>query len=73
VKFVIADENDWHYATKVIEKYDLENRTVAVLISPAWGLIDLQQLANWIAGSGLKVRMQLQLHKYIWGPEVKGV
>jgi 7-carboxy-7-deazaguanine synthase len=73
VKFVIADENDWHYATKVIEKYDLENRTVAVLISPAWGLIYLQQLANWIAGSGLKVRMQLQLHKYIWGPEVKGV
>jgi 7-carboxy-7-deazaguanine synthase len=73
VKFVIADENDWHYATKVIEKYDLENRTVAVLISPAWGLIDLQQLANWIAGSGLKVRMQLQLHKYIWGPEGKGV
>jgi 7-carboxy-7-deazaguanine synthase len=73
VKFVIADENDWHYATKVIEKYDLENRTVAVLISPAWRLIDLQQLANWIAGSGLKVRMQLQLHKYIWGPEVKGV
>jgi 7-carboxy-7-deazaguanine synthase len=73
VKFVIADENDWHYATKVIEKYDLENRTVAVLISPAWGLIDLQQLANWIAGSGLKVRMQLQLHKYIWGPDVKGV
>jgi 7-carboxy-7-deazaguanine synthase len=73
VKFVIADENDWLYAKSVIEKYDLENRTVAVLISPAWGLVDLQQLANCIAGSGLKVRMQLQLHKYIWGPEVKGV
>jgi len=73
VKFVIADENDWLYAKSVIEKYDLENRAFAVLISPAWGLVELQQLANWIAGSGLKVRMQLQLHKYIWGPEVKGV
>jgi 7-carboxy-7-deazaguanine synthase len=43
------------------------------LISPAWGQIDLQQLANWIAASGLNVRMQLQLHKYIWGPESIGV
>ena len=73
VKFVIADEGDWHYAKKVIEKYDLQTRAHAVLISPAWGQIDLQQLANWIAASGLNVRMQLQLHKYIWGPEVKGV
>ena len=73
VKFVIADENDWHYAKSVIERYDLQARAHAILISPAWGLIDLQDLAMWIAGSGLKVRMQLQLHKYIWGPEVKGV
>jgi 7-carboxy-7-deazaguanine synthase len=73
VKFVIADESDWLYAKSVIEKYDLETRTHAVLISPAWDLIDLQQLANLVASSGLKVRMQLQLHKYIWGPEVKGV
>jgi len=73
VKFVIADENDWLYAKSVIEKYDLQARAHAVLISPAWGLINLQDLATWIAGSGLKVRMQLQLHKYIWGPEVKGV
>ena len=73
VKFVIADEGDWLYAKKVIEDHDLETRTHAVLISPAWDEIDLQQLANWIAASGLKVRMQLQLHKYIWGPDVKGV
>src|SRR5215467_16392437 len=56
VKFVIADENDWLYAQGVIEKYDLESGAHAVLISPAWGLIDLQQLADWIAGSGLKLR-----------------
>jgi 7-carboxy-7-deazaguanine synthase len=73
VKFVIADENDWHYAKNLIKEQALETRAKAVLISPAWGQIDLQQLADWIASSGLNVRMQLQLHKYIWGPDVKGV
>ena len=56
-----------------IAEYDLEKSARAVLISPAWGLIDLTALANWIAESGLNVRMQLQLHKYIWGPDVQGV
>jgi 7-carboxy-7-deazaguanine synthase len=73
VKFVIADEGDWLYAKNLIVEKDLESRTKAILISPAWGQIDLQQLADWIARSGLNVRMQLQLHKYIWGPDVKGV
>ena len=73
VKFVIADEGDWLYAKRLIEQQDLVSRTNAVLISPAWGLVDLQALANWVSGSGLNVRMQLQLHKYIWGPDVKGV
>lgn len=73
VKFVVADEGDWKYAKNVIKDYDLESRTNAILISPVWGQIDLQKLADWVAGSGLNVRMQLQLHKYIWGPEVRGV
>jgi 7-carboxy-7-deazaguanine synthase len=73
VKFVVADEGDWLYAKRVIQEQDLERRTLAILISPVWDQIDLQQLANWVAGSGLNVRMQLQLHKYIWGPDVKGV
>jgi len=73
VKFVIADEGDWHYAKNLIKEQALESRTKAVLISPAWGQVDLQQLADWITSSGLNVRMQLQLHKYIWGPDVKGV
>jgi len=73
VKFVIADEGDWIYARKLIEEKDLQSRAKAILLSPAWGQVDLQQLADWIAGSGLNVRMQLQLHKYIWGPDVKGV
>jgi len=73
VKFVIAGEGDWTYAKNLIKEHALESRTKAVLISPAWGQVDLQQLAEWIASSGLNVRMQLQLHKYIWGPDVKGV
>lgn len=73
VKFVIADEGDWSYAKNQIERHRLEDRTKAVLISPAWGQINLEELAGWIAGSGLNVRLQLQLHKYIWGPETRGV
>lgn len=73
VKFVVVDRADWDFARKVMGEYDLESRTKAILISPAWGQIDLQQLAGWIAESGLQVRMQLQLHKYIWGPDVHGV
>jgi len=73
VKFVVADRADWDFARKVIGDYDLENRARSILISPAWKQIDLPELANWIAESGLNARMQLQIHKYIWGPDVHGV
>lgn len=73
VKFVIADRGDWEFARKIIAQYNLEQTAKAILISPAWGLIDLAQLADWVSESGLAVRMQLQLHKYIWGPDVHGV
>ena len=73
VKFVVADRGDWDYAREVIARYALQTRAKAVLISPVWGQIDLEELANWVSSSGLDIRMQLQLHKYIWGPEVKGV
>ncbi len=58
---------------EVIARYDLQKRAHAVLISPVWGQIDLEELAQWVSSSGLDIRMQLQLHKYIWGPEVRGV
>ena len=73
VKFVVADREDWEFARGVIEKYELERRSLAVLISPVWGKTDLKELADLVASSGLKVRMQLQLHKYIWGPEARRV
>lgn len=73
VKFVIADRPDWNFACEVINKYDLQRCAHAILISPAWGQIDLKELANWTAESGMRLRMQLQMHKYIWGPDVRGV
>ncbi len=73
VKFVIANEQDWLYAAELIKAEKLETRAKAILISPAWGSMDLKELADWISKSGLDVRMQLQLHKYIWGPEARGV
>ncbi len=73
VKFVVANRRDWDFACDIISRFGLENRTKAILISPVWGETDLKELANWVLSSGLNVRLQLQLHKYIWGPEARGV
>ena len=74
IKFVVVDRADWDYAREVITRYDLDARAHAILLSPVWGQTDLQELADLVAASGLKkVRMQLQLHKMIWGADVHGV
>ena len=73
VKFVIADLNDWEFARRIIEKYDLETRAKEILISPVFGVENLQEIAETVSKSNLKVRLNLQLHKYIWGAEVHGV
>ncbi len=73
VKFVIADLDDWEFAKEIIAKYDLEKRTKEILISPVFGIENLQEIAETVAKSELKVRLNLQLHKYIWGANVHGV
>jgi len=73
VKFVIANRVDWDFARDIIERFGLEKCAKAVLISPVWNEVDLQEVASWITSSGLNVRLQLQMHKYIWGPEARGV
>lgn len=73
VKFVIASRSDWDFARDIIERFELEKRAKAVLISPVWNGVDLQEVAGWITSCGLNVRLQLQMHKYIWGPEARGV
>jgi len=73
VKFVVADLEDWNFARATIEKYDLQNRAREILISPVFGIENLPQIAESVAQSGLRVRLNLQLHKYIWGADVHGV
>ena len=73
VKFVIADLKDWYFAKEIIERYELTNRTKEILISPVFGIENLAEIAETIARSNLKVRLNLQLHKYIWGADVHGV
>jgi 7-carboxy-7-deazaguanine synthase len=72
VKFVIANEDDFTWAVAVAENYRLPNR-LPVLISPVFGVLDLPRVAAWIVNSGQPLRLGLQLHKYIWGPKVRGV
>ena len=73
VKFVIANLADWKFAKGIIEKHDLESRAKEVLISPVHGVENLVEIAEAVSKSGLKVRLNLQLHKYIWGADVRGV
>jgi len=72
VKFVIASRVDFEWSVQVIKKYQLLSRTV-VLFSPTFGILDPGTLAQWILESSLPVRLQLQLHKYIWAPDRRGV
>ena len=73
VKFVIADLADWEFAKNVVVKYNLIEQAKEILISPIHGIENLQQVAEEISRSGLPVRLNLQLHKYIWGPDARGV
>jgi 7-carboxy-7-deazaguanine synthase len=72
VKFVICDKDDFTWAVSVAERYRLPE-CLPVLISPAFGALSLQEVAAWILQSGHPLRLNLQLHKYIWGPEARGV
>lgn len=73
VKFVIKDRADYEYARDVMQRYDLASRAGAVLFSPVHGVLDPKRLAEWVLGDRLPVRLQLQLHKFIWSPETRGV
>jgi 7-carboxy-7-deazaguanine synthase len=72
VKFVIASRRDFDWSAETIRTHGLDRR-FTVLLSPAWGLVTPLDLAAWLLESGLQVRMQLQLHKYVWGPDARGV
>jgi 7-carboxy-7-deazaguanine synthase len=73
VKFVIADRGDYDYARDVVARCDLASRAAAVLFSPVHGVLAPKTLAEWILADRLPVRLQLQVHKYVWGADVRGV
>jgi 7-carboxy-7-deazaguanine synthase len=72
IKFVISNRADYTWAKEILAQYgDLAGKTV--LFSPAFGEMDPRQLAEWILEDQLPIRFQLQLHKYIWDPAMRGV
>ena len=73
VKFVIANLQDWDFAKEIIAKYELERRVREILVSPVFEMKNLAEIAETIAISNMPVRLNLQLHKYIWGADVHGV
>jgi 7-carboxy-7-deazaguanine synthase len=73
VKFVIKDRVDYEYARDVIQRHDLEGRAAAILFSPVHGMLDPKRLSEWVLADRLPVRVQLQVHKYIWDPDTRGV
>ena len=73
VKFVIKDRGDYEFARDVLMRQSLATRVAAVLFSPVHAVLEARVLAEWILEDRLRVRLQLQAHKYIWSPETRGV
>ncbi len=85
VKFVLASREDYEFAREFTREHDLQRRSGGVVFSPAFRkdaagtrdashcLLDPRDLADWIVADGLNVRLGLQIHKFIWAPETKGV
>lgn len=85
LKFVLTNRNDYEYARDFIRNNVLDERAGAVLLSPAFSktpsperttencLLDPRELVEWMLADGLNARLNLQIHKYIWEPQKKGV
>lgn len=72
VKFVIGSREDYEWTKEIMRLYNLASHC-PVLMSVVSGKLEASQLAEWILEDKLDVRFQLQMHKYIWSPETRGV
>jgi 7-carboxy-7-deazaguanine synthase len=72
IKFVIASRRDFDWTVDTIRRHELDRR-FTVLLSAVFGSVEPVELVGWLLESGLSVRMQLQLHKYIWPADTRGV
>ncbi len=73
IKIVLRDRSDYEWARDVIAREHLAERVNAVLLSCVHGVLEPRALCEWVLADALPVRVQLQLHKYIWGSEAQGV
>jgi 7-carboxy-7-deazaguanine synthase len=73
LKLVLADRADYEWARELVQRERLAERVAEVLLSPVHGELEPQALVAWALEDGLRVRVQLQLHKYIWGRDAQGV
>jgi 7-carboxy-7-deazaguanine synthase len=73
VKFVLASERDYQWAKQLVEEHNLASRCAAVLFSSVFDSLPFVTLVEWILRDRLPVRFQLQLHKFVWHPETRGV
>lgn len=73
VKFVVGDRADFDWACEAIVRHGLTSRVGTVLFSPVYNVLSYSDLARWVMECGLRVRMQVQLHKIIWPGVVRGV
>jgi len=71
-KFVITDRTDYEWAKDTVARLEIDRRCT-VLFSPVFEALDPRQLAEWVLADRLSVRYQLQLHKLIWPPDMRGV
>ena len=72
VKFVIGNREDYEWARGIIDEYTLTEKC-SILFSNVFSVLEPIQLAEWILNDNLKVRFQIQMHKYIWSPTQRGV
>ena len=73
IKFVLLDRYDYDWAKEILHKYDLATKVSDILFSPVWDHLSPKELIDWIKQDSLKIRLNLQLHKYVWGPTIRGV
>ena len=71
IKFVVTDMVDYEWSKDVIVKYDLTKRC-HLLLSPAYGILDPQDLIEWMLEDRIHARLNIQIHKYIFGPDARG-
>jgi 7-carboxy-7-deazaguanine synthase len=73
VKFVIGSREDYLWSREKIAEFDLSERCGTVLFSPIFDRIEPREIVEWLLEDNLAVRFQLQMHKFIWSPEMKSV